>query len=193
MLLSKFRNKAKRMLEILIMLVATLFLAKRYPKRRRYNLRPVRVTPTLALATLASQTALTVVVAGTTDIAHRCISITGTWNISVNTNGEGPIVVGYAHDDYTVAEIKECIEAGDISSDDKIAQERGNRLVRIVGTFSSAANNSLQDGRPIKTRLNWLIATGAAVNMFCYNDGAAGLTTGSVVKLNGTMQITRGT
>ncbi len=103
--------------------------------------------------------------------------------------GDGPITVGYAHGDYTVTEIKECIEAqGSINPSDKIANERANRLVRIVGAITPS-RTTLNDGKPIKTRLNWLVNPSTNVDIFAYNDNQNGMTTGSVMHYTGSMWV----
>ncbi len=154
------------------------------------KLRRVRTTTEEHLLTLASDTASTQTLTGTSSNAYRAMTAKNTWTLSEFTAGEGPIQVGYAHSDYTVAEIKECIESqGSVEQNDKVAQERANRLVRTVGTFGSEANSQLNDGKPIKTRLNWLIGIGESVVMFAWNEGTAALTTGSHVNLGGDLWI----
>ncbi len=187
------------MLEILA-IFATLFLLNlankpRGRSRRRYSLRRVRVTPELPLLTLGSDTAIVTGVtgAGTTD--YRVISIKVVWALKSFTAGQGPITVGYCHSDYTVTEIKECLEsAASIAQGLKIEQERANRLVRVVGTLGGEANTRLNDGRPIKTRLNWLMAEGGgnALNIFAFNEATGALTTGSVLTIVGDMYVQDG-
>ncbi len=183
------------MLEILISVLAMLVMARSYGKKtyhRNYRLRRVRVSPSLALATLAANTALTAGMSAAAQSTYRCISITATWSeVAQIAQTGGPFTVGYAHSDYSVAEIKEAIEsASAIDQGDKIAQERANRLVRIVGVLDAGNEgvSTLNDGRPIKTRLNWLIAIGDIVNMFAYNDGTVAVT-GAVVKVTGDMWV----
>ncbi len=174
------------MIEILATLILTLFLAK-HPKRR-YSLKRIRITPERTLTTLGSDTALIATISGTGDLSYRAVTVKGVWTMLGLTSGEGPVTVGYAHSDYTVAEIKECLEAQlSINQGNKIENERANRLVRIVGSF--AANLALNDGRPIKTRLNWLISVSDSVNMFAFNEDTAALTTGAVVNLQGDMWV----
>jgi len=179
------------MIEIaaLLSVVATLILAKRTPKRRRFNLRRVRTTPAIALSTLAAGV---VVAGGTTGVApnsYRAVSSEQVWAIENLNTGEGPLVVGYAHSDYTVTEIKEAIDASaSIDPGLKIERERANRLVRIVGVITSDVDR-LNDGRPLKTRLNWLITPGDEVNIFALNDSGATLTTGAVLHITGNMWV----
>ncbi len=176
------------MLELILVFVVTLFLAKHTPKRR-YSLRKVRVSPRLGLSTLATLTAITTALTAASVSTYRAVTVKGSWTMSGLTVGEGPIIVGYAHSDYTVAEIKQSIEAsGSINPGSKIENEQSNRLVRIVGTFNQA-NSSLNDGRPIKTCLNWLISIGDAVNLFAYNDSTGTLTTGAEVAMTGDLWV----
>ncbi len=158
---------------------------------RSYRLRRVRITPSLGLSTLATLTALTVAVTPAASSTYRCISIDTVWgSVGVVQTG-GPFTVGYAHSDYSVGEIKEAIEASAaIDVGNKVAMEQANRLVRIVGTmaFQSADEQALNDGRPIKTRLNWLMSIGQSVNAFVYNEGTVAVT-GATLKLTGNMWV----
>ncbi len=114
----------------------------------------------------------------------------GIWTLDNLPSGDGPVVVGYAHSDYSVTEIKEALEAGSsISVGNMVSQEHANRLVRKVGTFVEA-EAPLNNGMPIKTRLNWLIPIGKEVNVFAFNDHAAdALATGSILTFNGNMWV----
>ncbi len=97
--------------------------------------------------------------------------------------------MGFAHSDYSVTEIKECLETLNIDPGNKVAQERAKRLIRIVGTFGSNANEALNDGKPISTKLNWLITEAFQVNFFVFNDDTVALTTGSLVNFTGNMWV----
>ncbi len=140
------------------------------------------------LSTLATVTAIkSTLLAAPVGSSYRVASVKATWSLVPFTEGDGPILLGIAHGDYTIAEIKEFIEATSaIDLGDKIAQERARRLIRIVGTVSSVANSTLNDGKMITTKLNWKITQGKALSFFTYNDGGASMTTGSFAKVNGT-------
>ncbi len=141
------------------------------------------------MLTTAAQVALVANLTPSADGAYRCRSVKAAWTSQELTDADGPLLVGYAHSDYSVTEIKECIEASAaISVGDKIAQERANRLVRVVGTLGDAIDDDLNDGKPISTKLNWLIPIGKSVNMFAYNDGIT-MTTGALVRCNGSLWI----
>ncbi len=165
-------------------------MPKKYPKRRRYNLRRVRISPELALVTLATKTAVKTDAVNDSSSTYRAISLKATWSLIGLTAGEGPVTVGYSHSDYTVAEIKECLEAqSSISPGQKIENEQANRLVRIVGILSQL-NPTLNDGKPVQTRLNWLMAGGSDnLEIFAYSEFSGSLTTGSVVHCVGDLYV----
>ncbi len=183
------------MLEILVILGVLLAVRKKGgSRRRRYNLRSVRFSFTTAdMVSLGAGIALSSAVFG--DPAgrpYRMVTVMGTWTMENMDILDGPVLCGFAHGDYTVTEIKECIESsGSINVGDKVAQEQSNRLVRIVGTFGGGGSGGgdivLNDGKPIKTRLNWLLPIGKTFNVFVYNDGTSALAAeAKFVKFNGT-------
>ncbi len=159
-------------------------MAKKPTRRRRFNLRGVRVTPEIDLLTLASDTVKVAAMTGVAVSTYRVISVKATWALVGLAAGEGPVTVGIAHSDYSLTEIKEALEAAaSIDPGNKIAQEQGNRLVRIVGTMSQ--NRSLNNGEAISTKLNWLIPIGKALNIFVYNEDTAALATGAQLNVGG--------
>ncbi len=175
------------MIELILLMLLFVPVMARKPKRR-FTLRAVRSTNSINLLTLNSLVALAGAVYGNADGAYRIMSFSGTWSLRNHTVGEGPLQVGYAHGSYSATQIKEFIESGaSISIGNKLADEQAGRLIRLVGTFSGDnAEETLNDGKPIKTRLNWAIPIGTNFNKFIYNDSGANLTTGSVVDLTGT-------
>ncbi len=164
-------------------------------RRRKFNLRKVRFDGQNLLGTLADRAVITSGATGTSNNAYRCMSLKATWAIKNLTPGQGPITFGYAHSDYSVTEIKACLEQQNaIDVGDKVAQEIVNRLVRIVGTFSGElAQEKFNEGRPWKTKLNWLIGIGDAVNLFAYNDSGAALSSGTpAIETQGEMWVKDG-
>lgn len=184
------------MIEIFVLAIFIL-MAKKPKSKRRFNLRRVRISSELALVTLASDTALLGSLTGAAGGAYRAVTMKHTFTLRNATEGEGPVTVGYAHSDYSVTEVKECLEAfAAIDQGDKIARERANRLVRTVGTFwrtggvtGAVGSASLNDGKPVRTRLNWLINIGDSVNLFVFNESTGALTTGAFVNIQGDMWI----
>lgn len=114
----------------------------------------------------------------------RVSSVKATYSISDFTPGAniGPIAVGLAHSDYTAAEIEEWIEqAGSWDIGNLQTKEVRSRRIRQVGVFDDPSavqiSNRLNDGRLIHTKLNWLLAEGDTVAVWCYNLGTAAVAT----------------
>ncbi len=140
----------------------------------------------LALGTLAAKD----VVKGDFDqtVNERTLvsSVIATWSLSefTKSTGDGPILVGIAHSDYTAAEIEEFIEnAGSWNEGDLVNQEVGQRKIRRVGIFSTpddeAQTVTLNDGTPIRTKLNWILLQGQTLSHWAYNLGTGALGTTS--------------
>ncbi len=165
--------------------------AKRGGRRRPFHLRRVPVTPALSLGALVTVIAIKTSLVGTSDAQYRLMSANLAWTLHNHTAGEGPISVGLAFGSYTVTQIKECLEASaSISPGDKSSQEKANRWVRTIGHFSGeGVSESLNDGKPISTRLNWAIPIGETVQMWAYNNDTNDLTTGSVVGAMGEIYV----
>ncbi len=151
--------------------------------------RPVNTTPAQALVTLAGVTVLKTGLTAAADGAYRAMSARGIHSVLGLTAADGPITVGFCHSDYSVTEVKEFIEnALSISIGDRIAQERAKRWVRIVGECSSE-DPVLNEGKPISTRLNWLIPIGKFIEMFAYNNNSGALTTGAIQNFSGKLMV----
>ncbi len=116
---------------------------------------------------------------------YRLSSIEGIWSCSGLTVGDGPVLVGIAAGDYSLAEIEQCLEAATaIDLGDEIAREQANRKVRVIG-LCSHQEPLINGGQMLKTRLNWLVAIGNQPQIFAYNTSAGSLTTGAAHKFSG--------
>ncbi len=157
-------------------------------RKRRFNLRGVRTTTSVTVGNLVTNIAVIGAVYGNADGQYRIMSMKATWSLTNNTVGDGTLICGYAHGSYTITQIKEFIESGSsISIGSKLAGEQADRLIRIVGAFSGGlVDETLNDGKPITTKLNWAIPIGTNFNAFVYNDDGAQRTTGGGVRVNGT-------
>ncbi len=117
-------------------------------------------------------------------------SIVVTWSVDELVLAQGPLEFGVAHSDYTDAEILEVLAVtGSWDSGDKISQERAKRLVRKIGVMVSVGDAGISDvtvndGKPIKTKLNWMLASGDTLRMWVLNKGAI-LTTGAFLIAEG--------
>ncbi len=164
-------------------------------KRRGKNMRNYlrgNVDENLVLLTLDPVTAVLVVFDEAVIQRTLATSIVATWSMrdfSVGA-GDGPVMVGVSHSDYTTAEIEEWIETSSSwSPADKIGQEIAKRQIRMVGTFRAAGQAGgatlLSDGRPIKTKLNWMLQNTTTLNLWAYNLGTSALSTGAAVNVQG--------
>ncbi len=144
------------------------------------------------LGALAGKTLISTNFDEVTREAARISSLVASWALEGFTVGpdDGPILVGVAHSDYTDAEIEQVIEnSGAWDLGNKIAQEQAKRLVRRVGMFRVSGQATgimtLNEGQPIKTKLNWQLNTGATLKVWGYNTGSGTLITGAVIALQG--------
>ncbi len=156
---------------------------KRRSRRRKKYLRG-NVEASLALSTLGSNAAIVGTVASSVIERTLVSSLVANWSLKDLTKvvSDGPVLVGVAHSDYSAAEIEEWIEnTGGWNEGDLIAQEIAKRKIRIVGVFAAIGAGDtdtavLQDGKMVKTILNWILTTGQTLDIWAYNAGASGLT-----------------
>jgi len=153
------------------------------------------IDESLALSTLGPKVVISTPFTAVVDNLTRCSSVVCWWSLDQFTPGgdDGPILVGLAHSDYTAPEIEEWIEnTGSWNKSDLVqSREVAKRLVRRIGVFETPVTVSTQflvlnDGKPIKTKLNWLLSEGQTLKLWAYNMGASSLaTTNPNVKLTG--------
>ncbi len=174
------------MIEILLLAIALLGMAK--GKRRRMG-RYIRgnVNEGLGLGTLAGLTLIAAPFDDTVTERTLISSLVASWSVEGYTgaSGDGPIMCGIAHSDYSAAEIEAWIEnTQGWQEGDQIAREVGQRKVRVIGTFPSIASNAdtavLNDGKKIKTKLNWILNAGQTLDMWAYNLGSGAITGGTL-------------
>ncbi len=110
------------------------------------------------------------------------------WTLNGATPGEGPLVIGVAHGDYSVTEIKENLDVSYIDPDDKIAREQATRLVRRVGQFPVlAADEVLENGIEVLTKCRFTIGDGKSLDAWVMNRSGSTLTTGAIIRFAGTV------
>ncbi len=141
-----------------------------------------QVNETLALGTLAGTTLISTPFDSVVTERALVTSVVASYTMQEFTSaaGDGPIMVGLAHSDYTDAEIEAFLEnVATWEETDQIGQEIARRKVRIIGTFgvpdSNSSNSRLNDGKPVKTKLNWILTVGQTLRLWCYNLGSSAL------------------
>ncbi len=151
-------------------------MPKKASKRRKFNLRRVRVAASIGLGALASLDVVNGVIVPASTNTYRLVSAKLAFNISdIAAAIDDGAEVGIAHGDYTAQEIEDCLEAQTaIDIGNLVEQELADRRVRSLGYAVKKAQGtddsaSLNDGQPIKIRLNWLIGIGDTFNVWVRN------------------------
>ncbi len=162
---------------------------KRFRKYLRGNIDETAQLGTLGPAT-AILTVFDEVVTESTFISSAIVSV----SLSNYTPGanRGPLLVLLAHSDYSLAEVEQFIEttqSWEVS--DLVGQEISRRKIRRVGIFDNLATGitdaiAMNNGRPIRVKLGWMLSTGQTLNLVVYNTGSAALATSDpAVKMQG--------
>ncbi len=94
------------------------------------------------------------------------------------TAGEGPVLVGMAHD-LTATEIKECIEADPQRSGDPGEEEKSKRAVWPLALMMNLSNDGMLNAEGVK-KLGWSFPEGTILKYWAYNVASGDLTTGAV-------------
>ncbi len=176
------------MLEVILLTMAMLAMAnKRRGSARRRGFIVGAINEDHPLLTLLTNAVNKTDWADAPDDTRFLISMKAVWTASEFAVGEGPIIVGVAHGDYTATEIEEFLEVGGSwNTDDLISVERARRKIRIVGTFPLAVEGeSLNHGEPIHTRLGFILGEGELLSTWAFNKGDGNLTTGGLIKVVG--------
>lgn len=174
------------MLEALVIGLVMLVMARK-PRRKMGRYIRGNIDENLGVGTLAASTLFSAIFDEVVNERTFVSSVVASWSLTnmTPTEGTGPLVCGLAHSDYTDTEIEEYIEnTGSWNEGDKIQQrEVGRRLVRRVGQFpipvSAAGGVVLNDGKPIKTKLNWILLQGQSLRYWVYNQGTVAISAAS--------------
>ncbi len=185
-------HQASSMLEILVVMAAIAIGVIGAAKRRRRRMgKYLRggIDENLGLSTLGAKTLISTPFDETVNERTLVSSVVASYSLAEFTpgNNDGPILVGLAHSDYTDAEIQAVIDQTlSWNEGDKVGQEVAKRLVRRIGQFPGPASVSteavvLNDGKPIKTKLNWILLQGQTLRLWAYNLGTSALATTSPI------------
>ncbi len=168
------------------MILAGLNMARRGRRRRRYRAYIAgKLDHKLQLGTLGAQVVVGSLIGSTVVDTTWVSSVKATYTMNDFTaaTDDGPILVGWAHSDYTDAEIEAWIESTsswDIGN--KIAQEVSNRKCKQVGTFFRSPSSAtewiaLNEGRMTTTKLGWMLSPSQTLRFWAYNTGSSALAT----------------
>ncbi len=161
-------------------------------KKGRGRRKPVRlikgtIKEELALVTLGTDTGL-LVATDVVDDTSFLLSAQCVYSMSDHAAGEGPLVLYWCHSDYSLTEIEEYIEQQTAwAGNDEVGKEVSRRKIRQIGSFSGeGVSETLNDGRPLKTKIGFVVHEGQGLNLCVYNeDNGANLTTGTLINVNG--------
>lgn len=187
---TKFSESGAMLNFVVVSLILTFALALGVAKRRRRKskgFQAVRINQAVTVGALADGALISSVCPDVVTTEKWAIATKLMVSMRDHTAGEGPLIVGLAHNDYSDAEMLEWHGAtGSWDTSDKIAQEQARRKCRNIGEFSGLNTEEvLNDGRPIKTKLKFRIEEGKTLDFFVINESGAQLTTGTVVRLTG--------
>ncbi len=180
------------MFEIIMFAMVLIMAAKKRRKFRRYL--AGAVDHKLQLSTLAGNVVIGSSIADVVTEETWLSSVKLVWSLNqwTKTADRGPVWVGVAHSDYTDTEIEAWIEnTGSWETSDKIqSREVSRRLIRQVGIFQepddAIVTQTLNDGRPIRTKCGWMLGTGQTLKVWAYNMGSAAFaTTDPALRCNG--------
>ncbi len=154
------------------------------------------VDENLALgSTLATKTLITVDFDETVTERALASSLVASWSMANLVAGQGPILFGVAHSDYTDAEIEAVIEnTGSWDQGNLISQEIAKRKIRIIGQMVGEFDTGTVDvrfagGKSVKIKLNWMLKTGATLKLWAYNLGANLTTTSPELRVSGHLNL----
>ncbi len=172
---------------VIMMLGVLGVLAAKKRKRRRFNLRRARIASTVNVGALATLDVADGDLTVSSVNPYRLISFDLAWSMTNVTGIDDGQEFGIAHSDYSAAEIEECLEAQtSIDQGNKVEQERANRLVRSIGMMGQAGvvdlgGREFNNGRRVKTKLNWAIGIGDKIRMWIRNGSGTVYTTGATL------------
>ncbi len=150
--------------------------------RHKRKLVVLKEQDTITLGTLANNTVIKQ--ANTYEITEDffVLSVDTLATIRDATAGEVPIILGWADDNLSVAEIAEAIDATPAGPNDIIQMERTRRPVRLIGQFTSPdTHTELANGDMIRTKIRRSVASGRGMTFWAQNKSGATLTTGASI------------
>lgn len=157
----------------------------KHRRKKNRNFTALKQSTNIVLGTLADDT---IVKADGPTLTQDfdVISTEVSFAIREGTAGQGPLEVGLAQSDLTVAEILECLVAEPTSQTDVPAIEHTKRKVRLYGAYrdiGDAQGNLLNDGRPIRKKMFVPVNDGQGMPaVWARNRSGAPLTTGAILE-----------
>ena len=155
--------------------------------RKRQKLLCGKVEESVELSTTGAGTVVSEPFDETVNERTFALSIDAVYSLRNLTAGQGPILIGIAHSDYTSAEIEEWIEnTGSWNEGNLTEQEISKRKIRQIGIFDGeVADEVMNDGVAIKIPLKFILNQGQGLRLWVYNKSGAAFTDGAYVYADG--------
>ncbi len=155
----------------------------KHGKRRKGRLFVPRIDSEVAFSGLATDDLVAVALTSVLDQECWANSMDVVCSLSDMTAGDGPVLVGVAHSDYSAAEIEEWLEeTSSWIKSNKIGMERARRKCRIIGSFESQTEALgamiMNDGKPVRVKLGFMLESGMTLQFWVYNLSSTSLATG---------------
>lgn len=180
------------MIEVLFLILPLVAATRRGSRRRRPRRRitTLNFSCILTLSSLAQETCIKVD-CFPSDFAREffAVSVDYTATRRDATAGEGPILFGFNHKGYTVAQVKEYLTAEAAVDPSNVVEGReyARRLVRTCGAFTgqNAYESVGEIGDMRRRKLKFAITDGSNLQFWGYNRDSAPLTAGSTIHVDG--------
>ncbi len=159
----------------------------KHRNRKRRSIKKIKIRSGVLLGTLASDTGILDPLTGDT-AGEQFFAVSADLSVAweSETAADGPLDIYVSHDDYTLTEVEEYIELDTgFGRGDLRAQEIQRRKIRFVGTVNDE-ETMLNDGKPVRVPLKFMLETGATIQVIVYNRGDA-LQTGSQILTTGNL------
>ncbi len=149
------------------------------------------VDESTALSTLGAGVLITTPFDETPEQDVLISSLVASYALDNLVAGQGPVEFGIAHSDYTQTEIAEVLDnANSWDQGNKVDQEIAKRLVRTIGIMVGIQGTGTNDvpfneGKPVKTKLNWKLITGDTLQLWARNISASALTGAPILRAQG--------
>ncbi len=152
-------------------------------KKRSWQSIEIDVDIDIGTAGLAAKDLVAALMSETADDNFIATSVSATYTLTLEQaaqpNSLSNIAIGLAKSDYSAAEVETWIEnSTGFKRADLVAQEISRRMIKNIGTFmpvsvtaAELVSTVLNDGLPIKTRLNWRIVEDTTLLFWVYNGG----------------------
>lgn len=142
----------------------------------------------IALSTLADATAIKQTsggIGGNLQEDFRILKTEYSVFVEGGTQGEGPITIGLADNELSVAEIAECLDLnGPVDRNDRDGNEKATRPVwELVSLNAGDVDNFSDIVQRMEKKFRWTFSDAEGWTWFAYNDSGGTLTTGVIVRI----------